>query len=303
MKNGMLLVNKPEGLSSARVVDQVKKIFQVKKAGHTGTLDPFATGLLPVALEQATRLSRFFLGSAKQYRAVVTLGIETDTLDKTGRVTFQADPDLVSSIQPEQVRQVVAKFVGIQQQVAPSFSALKHQGQPLYKLARQGKMIKKPPRTIEICGISVTRMDLPLFEIDVQCSGGTYIRSLAHDMGQLLGCGAHLSGLCRTGVSQFTLDQAIDLDTLHICDPQTAITHILPMADCLPFMPLVQADTVLEEKIRYGRKLLHQDIASGPDTEPADGFFRITGSDGRLIAVVQADNNGSDYNYCCVFTG
>ncbi|MFO7885609.1 MAG: tRNA pseudouridine(55) synthase TruB [Desulfobacteraceae bacterium] len=303
MKNGMLLVNKPEGLSSARVVDQIKKIFQAKKAGHTGTLDPFATGLLPVALGQATRLSRFFLGGTKQYRAVVTLGIETDTLDKTGRITFQADPDLVSSIQPEQVRQVTAKFAGVQQQVAPSFSALKHQGQPLYKLARQGKMIKKPPRTIEIYSISVRRMDLPLFEIDVQCSGGTYIRSLAHDMGQLLRCGAHLSGLCRTGVSQFTLDRAVDLDILHTCGLQTATTHILPMSDCLPFMPLVQADPVLEEKIRYGRKLLHQDIASGTDTEPADGFFRITGSDGRLIAVVQADNNGSEYNYCCVFTG
>ncbi|HKJ98562.1 MAG TPA: tRNA pseudouridine(55) synthase TruB [Desulfotignum sp.] len=302
MKNGMLLVNKPEGLSSARVVDKVKKFFHVKKAGHTGTLDPFATGLLPVALGQATRLSRFFLGSAKHYRAVVTLGIETDTLDKTGRILFQADPDLVSSIRPEQVSQVVAKFAGIQQQVAPSFSALKHRGQPLYKLARQGKMIKKPPRTIEIYGISVGRMDLPLFEIDVQCSGGTYIRSLAHDMGQLLGCGAHLSGLCRTGVSQFTLDQAIDLDILCTCDLQTAATHILPMSDCLSFMPLVQADPVLEEKIRFGRKLLHQDIASGIDTEPAEGFFRITGSDGRLIAVVQADNNGSDYNYCCVFT-
>ena len=303
MTNGMLLVNKPEGLSSARVVDQVKKIFQVKKAGHTGTLDPFATGLLPVALGRATRISRFFLGSSKHYRAVVTLGIETDTLDKTGRVTFQADPDLVSSIQPEQIRQVVAGFAGVQQQVAPSFSALKHQGQPLYKLARQGKMIKKPPRTIEIYGISVTRMDLPVFEIAVQCSGGTYIRSLAHDMGQLLGCGAHLSGLCRTGVSQFTLDQAIDLDTLRTCDPQTARTHILPMAECLCFMPLVKADIVLEEKIRYGRKLQYQDIESKTDKVPADGFVRITGSDGRLIAVVQADNNKADYNYCCVFTG
>ncbi|MEE4365408.1 MAG: tRNA pseudouridine(55) synthase TruB [Desulfotignum sp.] len=303
MTNGILLVNKPEGLSSARVVDQVKKIFQVKKAGHTGTLDPFATGLLPVALGRATRISRFFLGSPKHYRAVVTLGIETDTLDKTGTVIFQAGPDLVSSIQPEQVRQVTAEFAGVQQQVAPSFSALKHQGQPLYKLARQGKMIQKPPRTIEIYSISVTRMDLPEFEIAVKCSGGTYIRSLAHDMGRLLGCGAHLSGLCRTGVSQFTLDQAIDLDTLHTCDRKSASNHVIAMADCLPFMPLVQADTALEEKIRYGRKLRHQDIGSGNDRVPADGFIRITGSDGRLIAVVQADNNQAGYNYCCVFSG
>jgi tRNA pseudouridine55 synthase len=303
MKNGILLVNKPEGLSSARVVDQVKKIFQVKKAGHTGTLDPFATGLLPVALGQATRLSQFFLGSAKQYRAVVTLGVETDTLDKTGRVTFQADPDLVTSIQPEQVTQVVAKFAGEQQQVAPSFSALKHHGQPLYKFARQGKMITKPPRTIEIYAIGVTAMALPEFEITVHCSGGTYIRSLAHDMGRLLGCGAHLSGLCRTVVSQFTLDQAIDLDMLQTCDRQTAVSHILPMADCLCFMYLVQADAVLEEKIRYGRKLVQQDIASRMDNVPKNRCIRITGSDGQLIAVVQADKTGTAYNYCCVFSG
>jgi tRNA pseudouridine55 synthase len=122
-------------------------------------------------------------------------------------------------------------------------------------------------------------------------------------MGRLLGCGAHLSGLCRTGVSQFTLDQAIDLDTLHTCDRKSASNHVIAMADCLPFMPLVQADTALEEKIRYGRKLRHQDIGSGNDRVPADGFIRITGSDGRLIAVVQADNNQAGYNYCCVFSG
>ncbi|MCA1794176.1 MAG: tRNA pseudouridine(55) synthase TruB [Desulfobacteraceae bacterium] len=233
MKNGILLVNKPEGVSSARVVDQVKKIFQVKKAGHTGTLDPFATGLLPVALGQATRLSRFFLGSAKQYRAVVTLGVETDTLDKTGKVLSRAGADQLAAIQPEEVQQVVAGFAGVQQQVAPSFSALKHQGQPLYKLARQGKMIKKPPRTIEIHAIRVTAMTLPEFEITVHCSGGTYIRSLAHDMGRLLGCGAHLSGLCRTGVSQFTLDRAHDLDMLQTCDRQTAASHIIPNYCCV----------------------------------------------------------------------
>jgi tRNA pseudouridine55 synthase len=301
MKNGILLVNKPEGLSSARVVDQVKKIFQVKKAGHTGTLDPFATGLLPVALGQATRLSQFFLGSAKQYRAVVTVGVETDTLDKTGKVISRADAEQVAAIQPDKVQQAVAGFAGVQQQVAPSFSALKHQGQPLYKLARQGKMIKKPPRTIEIYSICVTSMTLPEFEITVHCSGGTYIRSLAHDIGRLLGCGAHLSGLVRTGVSQFTLDQAHDLEMLQTCDRQTAVSHLIPMAKCLCFMPLVRANAVLEEKIRYGRRLLRQDIVSGMDNVPKNGFLRITGSDDRLIAVVQADNNGSDYNYCCVF--
>ncbi|MCF8091466.1 MAG: tRNA pseudouridine(55) synthase TruB [Desulfotignum sp.] len=303
MTNGMLLVNKPEGVSSARVVDQVKKIFQVKKAGHTGTLDPFATGLLPVALGRATRISRFFLGSAKRYRAVVTLGVETDTYDRTGNIVHQADSGLLESIQPEQIRNVIAGFFGKQQQVAPSFSALKHQGQPLYKLARQGKMIQKPARAIEIYAITLTAISLPEFEMDVQCSGGTYIRSLAHDMGRILGCGAHLSGLCRTGVSQFTLDQAHDLDMVQASARQKIFSYVIPMADCLSFMPLIQADARLEEKIRYGRKLSVQDILSfRMDQISKKNPVRITGTDGRLIAVIEADKTGAGYNYCCVFS-
>jgi tRNA pseudouridine55 synthase len=303
--DGMVLVNKPEGLSSARVVDQIKKIFQAKKAGHTGTLDPFATGLLPVALGQATRISRFFLGGAKQYRAVVTLGVETDSHDRTGTVTARADPALVAAIEPEQVRNLVAGFIGKQAQVAPSFSALKHQGQPLYKLARQGKMIQKPARPIEIYAIAVTGMHLPEFEMDIHCSGGTYIRSLAHDIGRLLGCGAHLSALCRTGVSHFKVDQAHSLSTLASAAGQPMDTFVVPMADCLPFLPRIQADAALEEKIRYGRKLFAREIPL-PGADPARTALppvRIIGTDGRLIAVIEADITGTVFNYCCVFTG
>lgn len=303
--DGMVLVDKPEGLSSARVVDRVKKIFQAKKAGHTGTLDPFATGLLPVALGQATRISRFFLGGAKQYRAVVTLGVETDTYDRTGSVVSRADLHRLSSIQPEQVMETVAGFAGKQQQVPPSFSALKHQGQPLYKLARQGKMVQKPARTIEIYALTVIRMDLPEIEIAIHCSGGTYIRSMAHDIGQLLGCGAHLSALSRTGVSHFSLDQAHALSTLSSAEGQPMDRFVVPMADCLPFMPRVQAEAALEKKIRYGQKLFAPEI-SLPDSDPAQAALtpvQIIGTDGRLIAVITADKTGTAYNYCCVFTG
>lgn len=301
--DGIVLVDKPEGLSSARVVDQIKKIFQAKKAGHTGTLDPFATGLLPVALGRATRISRFFLGGAKQYRAVVTLGVETDTHDRTGHITARADSHLVSSIQPAQVYETVAGFAGKQDQVAPCYSALKHQGQPLYKLARQGRMIQKPARAIEIYAISVTRMDLPECEITVHCSGGTYIRSLAHDIGRLLGCGAHLSALCRTGVSHFSVDQAHALSTLASPAGQPMDKFVVPMADCLPFLPRIQADSVLEEKIRYGRKLSTPEIhLPAADPGRALSFIRVIGTNGRLIAVIEAQKAGTAYNYCCVFT-
>jgi tRNA pseudouridine55 synthase len=299
MKNGMVLINKPEGISSARVVSQVKKIFHVKKAGHTGTLDPFATGLLPVALGQATRLSRFFLGGAKRYRATVCLGIETDTYDRTGRIVHQAEPESLGAIEPEQVQHVVAGFQGRQQQTAPSFSALKHHGQPLYKLARQGQMIQKPARSIEIFSIRVTAVNLPEFELDIHCSGGTYIRSLAHDIGELLGCGAHLSRLCRTGVSHFTLDQAHELDVLTGLPPDRSI---ISMADCLPFLPRIQVDDLMAQKMGHGMKLSDPDVrACQTELLPARTPVRVLDSTGRLIAVIEADPDKAEYNYCCVF--
>ena len=302
MTDGMVLINKPEGISSARVVNQVKKKFQVKKAGHTGTLDPFATGLLPVALGQATRLSRFFLGGAKRYRARVRLGIETDTFDRTGRIVNQADQECLAAIDPARVEDTAAGFRGKQLQVPPSFSALKHQGQPLYKLARQGEMIQKPARPIEIFSIQVTAVTLPEFELDIHCSGGTYIRSLAHDMGAKLGCGAHLSALCRTGVSHFTLDQAVELEALQDLLPDRR--GVIPMTDCLSFMPRIKADDALAQKIGHGGKLSDQDFRSC-QTQPftAGSPVRVTDSQNRLIAVIEADPNGSGYNYCCVFNG
>jgi tRNA pseudouridine55 synthase len=299
MKNGMVLINKPEGISSARVVSQVKKIFQVKKAGHTGTLDPFATGLLPIALGQATRLTRFFLGGAKQYRATVCLGIETDTYDRTGQIVHQADPRRLGAIEPEQVQHIVAGFKGKQRQIAPSFSALKHQGQPLYKLARQGKMIQKPARPIEIFFIRMIAVNLPEFELDIHCSGGTYIRSLAHDMGEQLGCGAHLSKLCRTGVSHFTLDQAHELEAL----PRLPLDRsMIPMTDCLSFLPRIQVDDAMTQKIGHGMKLSDHEVRSfQTEPVPAQTPVRVLDSTGRLIAVIEPDPDRPEYNYCCVF--
>ncbi len=299
MKNGMVLINKPEGVSSARVVSHVKQIFQAKKAGHTGTLDPFATGLLPVAFGQATRLSRFFLGGAKRYKATVTLGVETDTYDRTGQMIHQADSRILAAIEPEQVQHAVAGFKGKQKQVAPSFSALKHRGQPLYKLARQGKMIQKPARPIEIFSIRVIDMELPEIELDIHCSGGTYIRSLAHDMGKQLGCGAHLSGLCRTGVSHFMLGQAYELEALPGLPPDRAV---IPMADCLSFLPGIQVDDRVAEKIGHGKKLSDPDVRfCRVEPLPAQTPVRVMDAAGRLIAVIEADVDRAEYNYCCVF--
>ncbi len=304
MKDGILAINKPEGISSAGVVGRVKRVLGVKKIGHTGTLDPFASGLLLVAVQKATRISRFFLSGSKKYTAKVTLGIETDTYDCTGKTVFEAEPDFLSTISPEDVRRAVDLFSGTQEQVPPSFSALKHNGQPLYKLARKGEMIKKPPRNIEIFSILVQRMELPEFEMDVHCTGGTYIRSLAYDIGKALGCGAHLSGLCRTKSSAFDIKTAISLADLENMAPKEIEPYILPMSDCISFLPSVLADQALEKKISHGQKLSPEDmppfltVGSGRES-----IIRVVDSSNQLLALVEPDKDLPLYNYCCVFTG
>lgn len=303
MKDGILAIHKPEGISSAGVVARVKRVLGVKKIGHTGTLDPFATGLLLLAVEKATRISRFFLSGSKQYRARVRLGVETDTYDCTGKTVFEADPVIVNALTPADVRAVVAQFFGCQEQIPPSFSALKHEGQPLYKLARKGVMIQKPPRDIEIFSICVDQMDLPEFEINVHCTGGTYIRSLAYDIGKKLGCGAHLSGLCRTRSSAFDLDHALRLDALERMTPEEIEPYILPMSECLGFLPVVQVTSALEKKISYGQKLSKEEIEPqlSLDSVP-DSIIRLVDSSNQLLALIEPDKALPIYNYCCVFT-
>ncbi len=307
MKDGILVVNKPEGISSAGVVGRLKRMLGVKKIGHTGTLDPFATGVLLIAIGKATRISRFFLDGSKGYRARVALGSETDTYDCTGQVTAQADASALAGVTPERIRQVVSSFSGPQEQVAPSYSALKHNGQPLYKLARQGKMIQKPPRQIEISHISMEGFEtsaegVSVFDMEVECSGGTYIRSLAYDMGRQLGCGAHLSGLCRTRSSRFRLEDAQDLGDLEGMDPGDIEDKIVSMSKCLGFLPAVTADEKLAQKVRFGQKPGPHDFADPVPEFGPDAFIRIVDPDDTLLAIIQSDKTGQLYKYCCVFT-
>lgn len=320
MKDGILVVNKPAGMSSAGVVGRLKRILKVKKIGHTGTLDPFATGVLLIAIGKATKISRFFLDGSKGYRAQVTLGIETDTYDCTGRETARADIQTLSAITQDTVQKVVAGFSGVQEQVAPAYSALKHNGQPLYKLARQGKMIQKPPRRIEVFSIamdnfSLSDQGLPTFEMDVHCSGGTYIRSLAFDIGRQLGCGGHLSALSRTRSSQFLLDQAVGLDEVDAMERSQIADRILSMSQCLNFLPAITADLGIASKVRYGQIF---GIAGGEFLN--EDYIRVIDKNDNLLAIVQvdqnrtgrtgmdknesgkSDNSGQIFKYCCVFS-
>ena len=208
--SGMLIVNKPSGLTSHDVVARVRRLTSTRQVGHAGTLDPLATGVLVVCLGQATRISEYLLGHDKRYRAKIRLGLETDTYDAAGRViaTYEVHVDQAA------VRNALQQFVGPIQQVPPMYSALKRKGQKLYELARQGIEVEREARAVVIHSIAVHDVQLPDLTIEVHCSAGTYVRSLAHDLGVALGTGAHVLELTRTASGPFTIEQAVDLEQL-----------------------------------------------------------------------------------------
>ncbi|QTA78645.1 tRNA pseudouridine synthase B [Desulfonema limicola] len=298
MLNGILLVDKPENMSSAKLVSKIKHLARVKKAGHAGTLDPFATGLMICCLNKATKLSGFFLNSSKTYEGTLCLGIETDTQDSTGTIISRYDK---TEFDLEAIKKVFAEFTGSIKQMPPVYSALKHQGIPLYKLARKGKPVQKPEREIFISNLDITAVNLPEIKFCVSCSSGTYIRTLAADIGKKLGSGAHLKQLRRTGSGRFIVKNAVSLEKIaEMADSGNIKNHIVSMSDALSYLPYFQADKFLTEKIMYGRTIFHKDIK--PCVEDlSDNHLRVVDKNNRLLAVLSHKKNSDSYNYCCVF--
>ena len=212
MINGFLLVNKDPGITSSRVVQIVKKKFQLKKVGHLGTLDPMATGLLIIAINRATKFASLLLQSEKSYRAEVTLGIQTDTDDAEGEAISSKKVDITEL----EIKETLLTFLGASYQLPPDYSALKHKGKPMYKYARNGIKVGKAERKILIKNIQNILIEIPKVSFNITCSKGTYIRSIARDLGARLGCGAHLSGLIRTSQEKFMLSDACSLDDINL---------------------------------------------------------------------------------------
>jgi tRNA pseudouridine55 synthase len=297
LRSGILVVDKPEGISSAAVVARVKRGLKAKKAGHCGTLDPFASGVIVCGINQATRISRFFLHGDKRYEGVLRLGVETDTQDRTGAVVSECPVNVTD----DAVRTVFAAAVGPMRQQPPAFSALKHKGVPLYKLARAGRPVQKPARDIVIHHLEILAINLPDVHFDVACSGGTYIRTLAADLGRALECGAHLRKLVRTESGPFTLDQAIDLASLAAPDaPQTVAARMIGMNEALSFMPERTAGAGMVDRIRHGMPLTEKDLAP-PATGSGSPWLRVVDPDRRLLAILEHKKGIARYNYCCVF--
>ena len=214
MINGFLLVNKDPGITSSRVVQIVKKKFQLKKVGHLGTLDPMATGLLIIAINRATKFASLLLQSEKSYRAEATLGIQTDTDDTEGEAISSKKVDITEL----EIKETLLTFLGASYQLPPDYSALKYKGKPMYKYARDGIKVEKTERKIFIKNIQNILIEIPKVSFDISCSKGTYIRSIARDLGARLGCGAHLSGLIRTSQEKFMLSDACSLDDINLED-------------------------------------------------------------------------------------
>jgi tRNA pseudouridine55 synthase len=284
MISGLLLIDKPGGITSFAVVRRVRKALQVKKVGHLGTLDPFATGLLPLVLGEATKLAQFLFDESKTYLATLKMGVETDTQDLTGQVTGESD--FLPS--PEEVRRVAGSFVGEIDQVPPMYSAVHHQGERLYKLARRGEAVEAATRKVVIHRLEITEVALPRITLKVECSKGTYIRTLAHDLGRALGCGAHLVGLTRLAVGPFRLEEAIPLDVIEkTAAPELRQRCLIPLARCLSGLKAVRVEQGEARRLAQGQTL------PWPEPDPAAGEKVRVVADGDLVAVATVRGQGA----------
>ncbi len=284
--NGILNIAKPARMTSHDVVDRVRRISGQRRVGHAGTLDPAATGVLIVCLGQATRVAEYLMASDKVYEAEIRLGVSTDTHDAEGEVTTTAEVD-VREEEGWRLREALASFIGPIQQVPPMYSALKREGVPLYKLARQGITVEREPRSVVIHHIELLDLTPPLLTVRVKCSPGTYIRALARDLGQKLGCGAHLQSLTRLASGHFTLKKAASLDELAEAFAQGVWQEFIHPLDeaLLDFEPWV-VDSQAEKRIRHGQQVEAPPQAGWEDTR---GLRRAYSSQGELIAILRHD--------------
>ena len=269
--DGVLLFDKPLELTSNAALQKIRKLFRAEKAGHTGTLDPLATGLLPVCFGEAAKFSSALLDADKTYRALLRLGQTTTTGDAEGEFVAEHPVD----VQRTEVDAVLARFRGGIQQLPPMHSAVKHQGKPLYEYIRKGETVERHPRNVVIHELVLNSFNGNELDITVRCSKGTYIRTLAEDIGAALGCGAHLIGLRRTAIAHFELSHAYTLPQLTAMSEAERDTCVLPMENLMPYMPILQLDAVQAQRMAQGQKL-------GLDTGLPDGKVRLHGPQGFI---------------------
>ena len=309
--HGLIIIDKPPGITSHAVVKRAKKILKVRKAGHAGTLDPFATGVLIICINEGTKLVPFLMEEEKEYEASLCLGVETDTQDLTGRIIRE---DKSVTVTTADIKRVFRRFRGRITQIPPMYSALKHNGVPLYRLARQGKEIERPEREVEIRELVILAIELPRVFFRVVCSKGTYVRTLASDIGRGLGCGASLEMLKRVRSGDFLVKNALDLDDLAEKTLEEIKTKwLISLPKALPSIPTVAIDAVIARQVRQGKVITRGDLQDrglvfSPEIKEK---FKILDSQGRMVAMAETispddgnrDGGGAAWRLLRVFNG
>ncbi len=275
--DGVLVIDKPKGPTSFDVVRQVRTLLKVKKAGHTGTLDPMATGVLPICLGEATKVAGFITEGDKAYEATVRLGVETDTLDAEGKVMAEAPvPPLTGAL----LESALAPFRGTFEQVPPMYSAVKVGGKRLYELARAGEEVERAGRQVTVYELTLRDFSSNTLRLSVRCSKGFFVRTLAYDIGRALGCGAHLEALRRTMSGPFTLAQSLPLADLPALaqEREPVVRRLLTMAQALTHLPAIRVSAAEATRVSHGVPL---------EAAPVPGRVRVLGPDDRLLAVAE----------------
>ncbi|MFC1090282.1 tRNA pseudouridine(55) synthase TruB [Pasteurella multocida] len=253
--NGVFLLDKPQGMSSNDIMQKVKRVFQANKAGHTGALDPLATGMLPICLGEATKFSQFLLDADKRYQVTAKLGERTDTSDAEGQVVETREVQ----VDVQDILAALPHFRGDLMQVPTMFSALKHQGKPLYEYARAGITVEREARPITIFDLQFIAYDAPYLTLEVHCSKGTYIRTLVDDLGEYLGCGAHVTVLRRTVVANYPVEAMMDWDTLQVLAAQQDLAlldqHLLPTDSAVSVLPALHLNQEQSKAISFGQRV------------------------------------------------
>ena len=278
--DGVFLLNKPLGFSSNQALKKIQWLFNAKKAGHTGTLDPMASGLLPICIGEATKFSHRLLEANKTYIATIQLGVTTTTGDQEGEVVNQKDVVL----KPNQLEETLQKFTGDITQTPPMFSALKFEGKPLYEYARQGIEIERKSRQVTIYDIILNKIEESIVILEVSCSKGTYIRTLAEDIGHALGCGAYLKGLERTQTGNFQLSDALTIEAIEAMSMASREKTLLPVDALLEGLSSIQLTLTETEAIKKGQAI---DFNGKNDNE-----LRLYGASGQFLGVGQPDLQG-----------
>ncbi|MBI3085890.1 MAG: tRNA pseudouridine(55) synthase TruB [candidate division NC10 bacterium] len=294
--HGVLNINKPAGMTSHDVVDAVRKILGVRRVGHTGTLDPQATGVLPLCVGRATRIAQFLTQADKEYLTTLRLGVTTDTLDAAGKETGRVE-DI--RVRREDLLAILPRFVGEIQQVPPIFSAKKYRGERLYRLARRGEKVERPPVAVRVHGLELLEFTPPFVRLRATCSKGTYARSLCDDIGRALGCGGHLHALTRTRSGRFSLDGILTLEALEARVREGRLPEVLiPIADALAHLPAVRVAPEAGRLILHGGAVAAALVVQFPGDLARGALVRVLGFRKQLLSLAETTVASPDFAAC-----